>query len=112
MRYASMRPGRNAPDNTGIIGEAPMKGLASMRPGRNAPDNAANPPVPRRGIARASMRPGRNAPDNLVHNCMGVLLMAEASMRPGRNAPDNHWPFGKQGTPGYGFNEAGAKCPG
>ena len=38
-RAASMRPGRNAPDNpVGEVG-AERRGGASMRPGRNAPDN-------------------------------------------------------------------------
>ena len=36
---------------------------ASMRPGRNAPDNRADSRR-RSGERRASMRPGRNAPDN------------------------------------------------
>ena len=63
---ASMRPGRNAPDNRVEAERGPhLELVASMRPGRNAPDN------PPRGRARlaghppASMRPGRNAPDNL-----------------------------------------------
>ena len=37
--------------------------LASMRPGRNAPDNRTAS-APTLAIAKASMRPGRNAPDN------------------------------------------------
>ena len=37
---ASMRPGRNAPDNSIIQSfNQPKKEGASMRPGRNAPDN-------------------------------------------------------------------------
>ena len=60
---ASMRPGRNAPDNEGRAGVSQPDDLASMRPGRNAPDNRAARLAARiSGIA--SMRPGRNAPDN------------------------------------------------
>ena len=36
---ASMRPGRNAPDNAGNACARPGRHAASMRPGRNAPDN-------------------------------------------------------------------------
>ena len=36
---ASMRPGRNAPDNRLARGGRPLPSPASMRPGRNAPDN-------------------------------------------------------------------------
>ena len=41
---------------------------ASMRPGRNAPENRGER---RRKIALldASMRPGRNAPENLASTC-------------------------------------------
>ena len=38
-RQASMRPGRNAPDNVLRGGEVRPDAPASMRPGRNAPDN-------------------------------------------------------------------------
>ena len=38
-RQASMRPGRNAPDNLGVARDRTDAALASMRPGRNAPDN-------------------------------------------------------------------------
>ena len=36
---ASMRPGRNAPDNVDLVRGLMRPALASMRPGRNAPDN-------------------------------------------------------------------------
>ena len=86
-------------------------GPASMRPGRNAPDNdgAASAVVV---VRVASMRPGRNAPDN---NCGGPHKLTDrgrASMRPGRNAPDNMPDLNVTGDPAISFNEAGAKCPG
>ena len=69
----------------GLIG--PARFAASMRPGRNAPDNVEIFPLRFRRLD-ASMRPGRNAPDNRresqKHHRSGF-----ASMRPGRNAPDN-----------------------
>ena len=37
---ASMRPGRNAPDNGDAQAAEVVDVPASMRPGRNAPDNA------------------------------------------------------------------------
>ena len=37
--WASMRPGRNAPDNPEGRVRGPLQRMASMRPGRNAPDN-------------------------------------------------------------------------
>ena len=83
---ASMRPGRNAPDNRLARGGRPLPSPASMRPGRNAPDNRGRPPR-RHGDDAASMRPGRNAPDNPWKNVVNV-------------------------ADGKGFNEAGAKCPG
>ena len=51
---ASMRPGRNAPDNAADdrVVESPLD--ASMRPGRNAPDNAAA------GVRHAAVRTGFN----------------------------------------------------
>ena len=39
IRDASMRPGRNAPDNPVLLGYQARWIAASMRPGRNAPDN-------------------------------------------------------------------------
>ena len=39
-------------------------GRASMRPGRNAPDNVPIFRIPTEEMNDASMRPGRNAPDN------------------------------------------------
>ena len=60
---ASMRPGRNAPDNFSGSTSDQSAAAASMRPGRNAPDNTRRV-VTEDGDHRASMRPGRNAPDN------------------------------------------------
>ena len=40
---------------------------ASMRPGRNAPDNQRHPDPLADAHPAASMRPGRNAPDNLAY---------------------------------------------
>ena len=60
---ASMRPGRNAPDNASGLALVGERGPASMRPGRNAPDNHRLRGGPGERAA-ASMRPGRNAPDN------------------------------------------------
>ena len=39
---------------------------ASMRPGRNAPDNVDASIAAPAGTPSASMRPGRNAPDNPI----------------------------------------------
>ena len=61
---ASMRPGRNAPDNMRRRGFNIVKAKASMRPGRNAPDNEIAKYCDEE-VDGASMRPGRNAPDNL-----------------------------------------------
>ena len=74
---ASMRPGRNAPDNAGLAdGQQRALDAASMRPGRNAPDNGPAPAAPPT-FPRASMRPGRNAPDNTdadLAACVEALL--------------------------------------
>ena len=43
MGRASMRPGRNAPDNETPKGIPGFDDAASMRPGRNAPDNQRKP---------------------------------------------------------------------
>ena len=61
---------------------------ASMRPGRNAPDNDLVTHVFLRHV-NASMRPGRNAPDNVSRVSREFCYTCVASMRPGRNAPDN-----------------------
>ena len=84
--------------------------LASMRPGRNAPDNAE---VDASVIVEifASMRPGRNAPDNGIVRFADPRA-AFASMRPGRNAPDNSRWTRRLWRRWRRFNEAGAKCPG
>ena len=84
--------------------------LASMRPGRNAPDNVVAPHLEDVELA-ASMRPGRNAPDNL-YEAVDSAGESRASMRPGRNAPDNQTSTYSAGDRKGRFNEAGAKCPG
>ena len=54
MPRITMRPGDRSPGRV----------VASMRPGRNAPDNLVLGDR-RDPEAEASMRPGRNAPDNV-----------------------------------------------
>ena len=41
-----------------------------------------------------------------------LFMVPTASMRPGRNAPDNLVAEGELSPQQWGFNEAGAKCPG
>ena len=83
---ASMRPGRNAPENGAGDDGADAGDRASMRPGRNAPENAARLRLfasPRRGFNEAGAKcPGEE----------GILAMPRRA--------------------GARFNEAGAKCPG
>ena len=50
---------------SGLIAAIYAQVAASMRPGRNAPDNLDRVRL-RRAAVPASMRPGRNAPDNLA----------------------------------------------
>ena len=66
----------------------------------------------RRLVVFASMRPGRYAPDN-DPGAGRYGLVSDASMRPGRYAPDNSASrhVGCR-TTAWGFNEAGALCPG
>ena len=81
-----------------------------MRPGRFAPDNKYNSGYAA-WVRRASMRPGRFAPDNSGARC-NKKIHRPASMRPGRFAPDNDPALSGNQENDYGFNEAGAVCPG
>ena len=83
---------------------------ASMRPGRNAPENQL---IGRAYIAvrPASMRPGRNAPENVVIDdsaCPAGVRFNEA----GAKCPGEQSIQQAPGSSPSSFNEAGAKCPG
>ena len=62
--WASMRPGRNAPEN-GVDGaDAPRIGPCFNEAGAKCPGERADAIDHVRDRVAASMRPGRNAPEN------------------------------------------------
>ena len=81
-----------------------------MRPGQAAPEFAINSQW-RYWRDGASMRPGQAAPEfmNWIPNDQ---MDSNASMRPGQAAPEFSAPHRQQRLFGFGFNEAGAGCPG
>ena len=108
---ASMRPGRNAPENPPAPAACVPSRPRFNEAGAKCPGELAGP---RRDVAvlfAASMRPGRNAPENAAFRAC-IPTADRASMRPGRNAPENNAITVMFSPMFMCFNEAGAKCPG
>ena len=110
MNGASMRPGRNAPENYPPRPVVDYDGPGFNEAGAKCPGEPASATRCKRA-ARASMRPGRNAPENYEIADLPTALQ-DASMRPGRNAPENPGGTSRRAAGCQRFNEAGAKCPG
>ena len=96
---ASMRPGRNAPENPRRVGVSVQAAIrASMRPGRNAPENRGRRPAT--GTAGSCFNEaGAKCPGELRRAALRVAQADVASMRPGRNAPENSGEGGFMGVP-------------
>ena len=85
--------------------------LASMRPGRNAPENGEDGVRTPRGAALASMRPGRNAPENVLVVGIAALFIYRFN-EAGAKCPGEPSARPRNSSARPRFNEAGAKCPG
>ena len=108
---ASMRPGRNAPENACMSNTTISAIRCFNEAGAKCPGELPGSMTGKVAGDRASMRPGRNAPENGAIGDVDVDV-ASASMRPGRNAPENSGIRVRSPASSSGFNEAGAKCPG